>query len=109
MIFIISAPSGSGKSTLTRGLLQRMPRLRFSVSCLLDYQTSGEITGDYGQSVSYAALGYYRREDFDLGAADREALLDSASETLRLLRETGQREAVPARGGSTALETRRGA
>ena len=31
-VFIISAPSGSGKSTLTRELLERAPRLRFSVS-----------------------------------------------------------------------------
>ena len=27
---------------------------------VLDYQTSGEITGDYGHSVSYAALAYSR-------------------------------------------------
>lgn len=31
-IFIISAPSGSGKSTLVSKILQRDPRLRFSVS-----------------------------------------------------------------------------
>ncbi len=31
-VFIISAPSGSGKSTLTRELLERVPKLRFSVS-----------------------------------------------------------------------------
>lgn len=31
-VFIISAPSGSGKSTLTRELIERVPRLRFSVS-----------------------------------------------------------------------------
>src|SRR5262249_38877889 len=31
-VFIISAPSGSGKSTLTRHLLERVPKLRFSVS-----------------------------------------------------------------------------
>jgi len=51
-----------------------------------------ELTGDYRQSVSYAALGYFRRAAFDLDAPDREALLDSAAETLRRLRQTGERE-----------------
>jgi len=74
----------------------------------LDYQTSGDLTGDYRHSVSYAALGYFRRAAFDLDAPDREALLDSAAETLRRLRETGAREAVPASGGSAALQARRG-
>jgi AmmeMemoRadiSam system protein A len=74
----------------------------------LDYQTSGELTGDYKQSVSYAALGYFRRTAFDLDAPDREALLDSTAETLRRLRQTGAREAVPVRGGSAALQARRG-
>jgi AmmeMemoRadiSam system protein B/AmmeMemoRadiSam system protein A len=75
---------------------------------VLDYQTSGEITGDYHHSVSYAALEYSRRDTFDLNAADRQALLDAAGETLRRLRESGARDAVPARGGSLALEARRG-
>ena len=74
----------------------------------LDYQTSGDLTGDYRQSVSYAALGYFRRVAFDLDAPDREALLDSAAETLRRLRQTGEREAIPAHGGSDALQARRG-
>jgi hypothetical protein len=74
----------------------------------LDYQTSGDLTGDYRHSVSYAALGYFRRAAFDLDAPDREALLESAGETLRRLRQTGAREAVPARGGSDALQARRG-
>jgi len=58
--------------------------------------------------VSYAALGYFRRAAFDLDATDREALLDSAAETLRRLRQTGEREAIPAHGGSDALQARRG-
>ena len=53
-------------------------------------------------------MGYFRRAAFDLDAADREALLDSAGETLRQLRQTGVREATPARGGSAALQARRG-
>lgn len=74
----------------------------------LDYQTSGEITGDYSHSVSYAALGYFPRAAYELDQADREALLDSAEETLRRLRESGQREPIPARNGSAALCARHG-
>jgi AmmeMemoRadiSam system protein A len=74
---------------------------------VLDYQTSGEITGGYQHSVSYAALGYSRRSAFELDAADGEALLDAAAETLRRLRETGERDAVRARG-TFHLEARRG-
>jgi AmmeMemoRadiSam system protein B/AmmeMemoRadiSam system protein A len=73
----------------------------------LDYQTSGEITGDYHHSVSYAALVYCRREAFDVEAADREVLLDSAEATLQHLRDCGKREAVIGHG-STALASSRG-
>jgi AmmeMemoRadiSam system protein B/AmmeMemoRadiSam system protein A len=75
----------------------------------LDYQTSGEITDDYRNSVSYAALGYFPRSAFDLDAEDREALLDSAEATLQRLRDTGERERVLPRKGSAALDARRGA
>ncbi len=91
-------------------LLDTLRRLRpgdpFQVT--LDYQTSGEITGDYHHSVSYAALGYYNSSAFELSADDREELLTSAHETLRLLRATGRRELVCAQMGSLALESRRG-
>ncbi len=73
----------------------------------LDYQTSGEIAGDYHHSVSYAALAYCRKDALELGCADREALLDSAARTLCRLRDSGQRESVPA-SGSPALDTGRG-
>ncbi len=59
----------------------------------LDYQTSGELTDDFRNSVSYAALGYFPRSAFDLDAADRQALLASAAETLRRLRETHESRA----------------
>ena len=77
---------GSGPIAL---LLETMRRLDGDglYQSKLDYQTSGEITGDYRHSVSYAALGYYPRAAFDLDAADREALLDSAAETLGRLRK----------------------
>jgi MEMO1 family protein len=73
----------------------------------LDYQTSGELTGDFRHTVSYAALGYYPRESFELTEEDRGALLDSAEETLRRLRQTGHRDPARPRG-SSALESRRG-
>src|ERR1035438_6812494 len=44
----------------------------------LDYQTSGDRTGDFKHCVSYAALGYFPRPAYDLDATDREALLDAA-------------------------------
>ena len=41
-------------------LLMELVRTRAAqrAQTLLDYQTSGEITGDYEHSVSYAAIGY---------------------------------------------------
>ena len=74
----------------------------------LDYQTSGELTGDYRHSVSYAALGWFPRPSFDLDEGDRAALLESAERTLDELRRTGRRRAIPAQGGSPALQARRG-
>ncbi len=74
---------------------------------VLDYQTSGAIGNDFRHSVSYAALGFYPREAFDLDASDGEALLDSAESTVEHLRSTGRREPVPAKG-SSALDARRG-
>jgi MEMO1 family protein len=74
----------------------------------LDYQTSGEITGDFQLSVSYAALGYFPYRAFELGPEDRQALIDSARRTLAHFLETGRREPVPAVGGTAALERRTG-
>ena len=74
----------------------------------LDYRTSGEMTGEREHSVSYAALGYYPRESFDICGEDGAALVRAAEATLAGLRESGRREPVAARG-SQALEARRGA
>lgn len=70
----------------------------------LDYQTSGEMTGDFTHSVSYGALGYFRAESFCLEVEDREVLLTSARETLRRLRETGKRQPVSPVSNSPALK-----
>ncbi|HEY2015010.1 MAG TPA: AmmeMemoRadiSam system protein B [Bryobacteraceae bacterium] len=75
---------------------------------VLDYQTSGEIENNFHHSVSYAALAYSRREAFELNLDDREALLDIAAETLRRLRQSGNRDVAPAPAASPALEARRG-
>jgi AmmeMemoRadiSam system protein B/AmmeMemoRadiSam system protein A len=74
----------------------------------LDYQTSGEITGDLHQSVSYGALGYFRRRSFELGIGDRDLLLESARRTLARMLETGTREPVPPMTITPALERRTG-
>ena len=74
----------------------------------LDYQTSGDLTGDFHNSVSYAALGYFGRAVFDLNCGDRQALRGAAEATLRRLRETGQRVPALPQNRSMALESRRG-
>lgn len=74
----------------------------------LDYQASGEINGDFSHSVSYAALGYYSASSFLLDAADGQALLAAAAETLEQLRRSGKRHPVMPRDGSAALTARRG-
>jgi AmmeMemoRadiSam system protein B/AmmeMemoRadiSam system protein A len=73
---------------------------------LLDYQTSGEITGDYRQSVSYAALGFFPYDAFWLGAEDRALLLDAARRTLGAYLETGRRVPQPPARRTPALERR---
>jgi len=72
----------------------------------LDYQTSGEITGDYRHSVSYAALGYFPYSAFRLGPQDQAALLECARRTLQHYQQTGERRPAPPEGGTIALERR---
>jgi MEMO1 family protein len=99
---------GAGPIALLLDVLSRLDGKAIYPSTL-DYQTSGEITGDWSHSVSYAALGFYPSSAFLLSAEDREALLDSAAETLRRLRDDSHQEGVPARGGSPALASKRAA
>ncbi|MFB3825662.1 MAG: AmmeMemoRadiSam system protein B [Bryobacteraceae bacterium] len=74
----------------------------------LDYQTSGEITGEFDHSVSYAAIGYFPREAFELDAAERELLHESARRTLNHLFETGRRKPIPPRSMTPNLARRAG-
>lgn len=58
---------------------------------VLDYQTSGEITGDFDLSVGYAAIGYFPRRAYELDEHEQELLLDAAWRTLELYHKTGRR------------------
>jgi AmmeMemoRadiSam system protein B/AmmeMemoRadiSam system protein A len=69
----------------------------------LDYQTSGDITGDSGHCVSYAALGYFPASSFRLEESDRQALLQSARATLEHVRSTGKRKPILPENPSPAL------
>ena len=69
----------------------------------LDYQTSGDITGDYDHTVSYGALGYFPAQSFWVDAAERSLLAESARETLRHLRATGEHRPIPPREITPAL------
>jgi len=80
--------------------LRLSPEAEDIFQATLDYQTSGEITGDYGHSVSYAALGYFPWSSFLLGEEDQRVLLESARATLRHYQQTGTAAPVPPAGGS---------
>jgi guanylate kinase len=55
-VFIISAPSGSGKSTLVRRLLERKPKLLFSVSYTTREPRGLEVAGESYHFISRAAF-----------------------------------------------------
>jgi AmmeMemoRadiSam system protein B/AmmeMemoRadiSam system protein A len=99
---------GSAPIALMLDVLRRLDRESIYPS-VIDYQTSGDLTGDWHHSVSYAALGFHSPAAYRLNADDCEALLQSAAETLRALREEGGRRIVPAIGGSAALGAKRAA
>jgi MEMO1 family protein len=58
---------------------------------VLDYQTSGEITGDFRHSVSYASAGYFRYSSFEVCSEVQALLLDLAKRTLQEYQTTGRR------------------
>ncbi len=75
---------------------------------ILDYRTSGDITGDYSHTVGYGALGYFPAESFCVDAEGRQLLLESARETLRLLRTEGRHQPVPPRRLTPSLSRKAG-
>jgi len=76
---------------------------------MLDYQSSGEITGDFSHSVSYAALGYFPHPSFELEPEDQALLLGSVRSTLRGYLATGERRPLPPESLTAGLERRGGA
>jgi MEMO1 family protein len=99
---------GASPIALLLETLRRLPA-EAPYQYTLDYQTSGDRTGDFAQCVSYSALGYYPRSAFDLDAADRAVLLEVATGTLEHLRSTGERRRAAPQGGSPAIWSHRGA
>lgn len=83
-----STTCGSAPVSLLLETLRRMGGEEIFAETL-DYQTSGDITGDYGHSVGYGALGFFRAGAFGLDESDRQVLLESAHSTLRRLNEAG--------------------
>ena len=79
-LVIFSAPSGSGKTTIVRELLQRFPRLEFSVSA-----TSRAPRGKERNGVDYFFLS---PEEFRQAVQD-ELISDTTSYTITLVREVG--------------------
>ena len=75
----------------------------------LDYQTSGEITGDFHHSVSYAALGFFPWKAFLLPVEEQRILLDAARDTLRHYQQTGKAEPVRPKSPPPSLMRRAGA
>jgi hypothetical protein len=74
----------------------------------LDYQTSGEITGDYEMSVSYAALAYFPTESYAIPLQDQRALVAAAREVLQTIEQTGESGPVSV-PYTTSLDRRTGA
>lgn len=74
----------------------------------LDYRTSGEITGDFSHSVSYAALGYLRHSSLVLGPEEQALLLESARRTLERYQQTGSCEAIAPERTTPGLSRRAG-
>ncbi len=74
----------------------------------LDYQTSGEITGDFHHSVSYGALGYFPAASFLLSGDEQELLLESARRTLEEFQATGNRRMIFPRSQTPGLARRAG-
>ena len=75
----------------------------------LDYETSGDISGDYAHCVSYAALGYFPWSSFALGPEDQQLLIDSARETLLHYQSHGVSRPIPPRRRTPGVERQTGA
>ena len=70
----------------------------------LDYETSGEITGDWSHSVSYGAAGFFPASAFWLDEDGQRSLLESARFTLDSYRSTGEQRLRPAAAGAALMQ-----
>jgi AmmeMemoRadiSam system protein B/AmmeMemoRadiSam system protein A len=70
----------------------------------LDYETSGDVTGDWKHSVSYGALAFFPSRAWTLNERDRAVLLDAARRTLNRYQVTGAHRPVAPVDGSRALQ-----
>ncbi len=75
----------------------------------LDYETSGDITGDYSHSVSYAALGYFPWSAFQLDEDGQLLLLTTARQTLEHYQRTGHAVPIMPDRATPGIERRGGA
>jgi AmmeMemoRadiSam system protein A len=78
--------------SLLLAVLRQLDRQEELYQDVLDYQTSGEITGDFHHSVSYGATGYFPWHAFELTGEEKTELLDVARRTLDTYQRTGKRE-----------------
>lgn len=65
-LFIISGPSGSGKDTVLKGVFERCPEVRFSISSITRDMRPGEVEGEKYNFIS--------REKFESMIANDELL-----------------------------------
>ncbi len=56
LLFVVSGPSGAGKDTLVEALIERMPRLRYSVSATTRGPRPGEVEGEHYFFLDRAAF-----------------------------------------------------
>ena len=66
LVFVVSGPSGAGKDTLVEALVERMPRLRYSISATTREPRAGERDGEH--------YFFLTREEFERRLAARELL-----------------------------------
>ncbi len=62
ILLVVAGPSGVGKGTLIRGLRQRQPQVRFSVSCTTREPRPGETDGEDYHFVSHEEFARMRRD-----------------------------------------------
>jgi AmmeMemoRadiSam system protein B/AmmeMemoRadiSam system protein A len=81
---------GAGPIALLLATVRYLDRAGEIFQEVLDYQTSGEMTGDFHHSVSYGAAGFFPQAAFELNTQEQQAVLELARRTLAAYQKTGQ-------------------